>query len=45
MKLPQESELLTVKIQFYKLMNFYLSIGVLVGIAYGVYSLGKVLFG
>jgi hypothetical protein len=44
MKLPQETELISQKITFYKLTNFILSIVILATAVYGIGLLFKALF-
>lgn len=45
MKLPQENELINLKITFYKLVNLILATGVLATALYGLMLLGRALFG
>lgn len=45
MKLPQENELMKLKITFYRLVNFILSVGVLSASIYGIFLLGQAIFG
>lgn len=45
MKLPQETELLNQKITFYRMVNFILAVGILSSSIYGLFLLGKAVFG
>lgn len=45
MKLPQETELLNLKITFYKMVNFVMAVGILASALYGLMLLGKAIFG
>jgi hypothetical protein len=45
MKLPQETELMKLKITFYRLVNFILATGVLASAIYGITLLGNAVFG